>query len=147
MISVLLVDDHAIFLETLRFLLTKASDVQVVATALNGEEAIIQAQLYCPDVVVMDISMPGIGGIEATKQICVGCPSTRVTMLSTYDSPEYVQRSLQVGALGYVLKEMVGSDLLAAIRALYAGNQYFSEKIAGIVQQYGHQRGNESLPS
>ncbi|HSB66828.1 MAG TPA: response regulator transcription factor [Anaerolineales bacterium] len=147
MISVLLVDDHAIFLETLRFLLTKASDVQVVATALNGEEAIIQAQLYCPDVVVMDISMPVMDGIEATKQTYVHCPSTRVLVLSIYDNQEYVQRALQVGALGYVLKDMVGSDLLAAIRALYAGNQYFSEKIAGIAQQYGRQRGNESLPS
>jgi DNA-binding NarL/FixJ family response regulator len=68
-------------------------------------------------------------------------------MLSIYDSPEYVQRALQAGAFGYVLKDVVGEDLLAAIRALYAGDQYFSQKIAGIAEQHRPQGGNDSLPS
>lgn len=146
MITLLLVDDHPVFLETLRHLVSRASDIQVAATAFNGAEAVIQAQLFCPDVVVMDVSMPVMDGIESTKQIHVHCPSSRVVMLSIHDSPEYVQRALQAGALGYVLKDVVGDDLLAAIRALYAGNQYFSQKVADIAGQYRPFGGNDSLP-
>jgi DNA-binding NarL/FixJ family response regulator len=146
-ITVLLVDDHPVFLETLRFLISQANDIQVVASALDGVDAVIQAQLFCPDVVVMDVSMPVMDGIEATKQIRVHCLSSRVIMLSIYDSPEYVQRALKAGASGYVLKDVVGTDLLTAIRALYAGNQYFSQRIAAVAEQYKRRDGDESLPS
>lgn len=143
-ITVLLVDDHPVFLETLLSLFSGVSDIQVVATALNGAEAIVQAQLFCPDVIVMDVSMPVMAGIEATTQIRLHCPSCRVIMLSMYYSPEYVQRALQAGATGYVLKGVVASDLQAIIRAVYEGNQYFSQRIAGTVEQYRRQSGKDN---
>jgi len=145
-ITLLLVDDHPVFLETLRHLVSRTSDIQVAATAFNGAEAVIQSQLFCPDVVVMDISMPVMDGLEATKQVQIHCPSSRVVMLSIYDSPEYVQRALQAGAWGYVLKDVVGDDLLAAVRAIYGGKRYFSQKIAGIAEPYIPLDGKDGLP-
>lgn len=142
MITVLLVDDHAAFRKGLRYLVEATEDIQVVATAANGIEAVAQASLHCPDVAVIDISMPLMDGIEAARQIRTQCRHTRVMMLSIFDHKEYVQRALDVGAVGYVLKETIGHDLLAAIRALYRGGRYFSHKIAAIARQYMDQRGN-----
>jgi DNA-binding NarL/FixJ family response regulator len=142
MITVLLVDDHASVRKGLRYLLEATEDIRVVATASNGLEAVAQANLSCPDVAVMDISMPVMDGIEATRQICMHCRYTRVMMLSILDNPEYVQRALEVGARGFVLKETIGIDLLAAVRALYRGGRYFSAKIAIIAKQYMDQKGN-----
>lgn len=136
MITVLLVDDHISILKSLRFMLDAAEDIQVVAIASNGVEAVARAREHCVDVVVMDISMPLIDGIEATRQIREVCPNTRVTMLSIFDNPEYVQRALDVGAAGFVLKDSIGMDLLAAIRALSRGKRYFSKKIARIAENY-----------
>ena len=144
MITVLLVDDHASIRKSLRQLLEGTDDIQVLATASNGMEAISQASSHCPDVVVMDISMPLLDGMEATRQICQRCPLTRVMMLSMFDSPEYIQRALQVGALGYVLKDTVGDDLLIAIRVLSMGRQYFSQKIAGIAERLMNQEGKDT---
>ena len=141
MITVLLVDDHASVLKSLRYLLDATDDIRVIATAPSGFEAIAQANLYCPDVAVIDISMPLMDGIETTRQIRERCPHTRVMMLSIYDNPEYIQRSLTVGALGYVLKDTIGEDLLAAIRALYRGGRYFSQQVVGVAQKYMHQKG------
>jgi DNA-binding NarL/FixJ family response regulator len=92
----------------------------------------------------MDISMPVMDGIEATKQICVDCPKTRVLMISMHHSPNYIQRCLQAGALGYVLKDTAGDDLVAAVYSVYEGNRYFSLLIAGIAENYISQKGNES---
>ncbi len=147
MISVLLVDDHAIFLHTVCSIVTRASDMQVVAAVSSAEDAIAQAISHCPNVVVMDISMPAIDGIEATKRIYANCHSTRVLVLSGYDYAGYVQRALQAGAFGYVLKEDLASDLLTAIRAVHTGNRYFSKRVAGIAEQYTRQNRNESLPN
>src|SRR5262245_28410500 len=104
MIKVLLADDHTVVREGLRFILEASGDIKIISTASNGQEAVDQALLNCPDVVVMDISMPVMDGIEATKRINATCPGTYVVMLSMYDSPEYVQRALKAGAEGYVLK-------------------------------------------
>lgn len=144
MITVLLVDDHAYVRKGLRYLLEATNDIQVLATASNGVEAVAQASLHCPDVAVIDISMPLMDGIEATRQIRVRCPLTRVVMLSIFDHPEYVQRALEVGALGFVLKDTIGDDLLAAIHTLSMGRRYFSQKIAEIAEKYMNQRGNDS---
>jgi two-component system, NarL family, response regulator DegU len=144
MITVLLVDDHVSFLKSLRYMLESSEDMQVVATASNGGEAIARARLHCPDIAVVDISMPLMDGIEAARQIKELCRSTRVMMLSIYDNPEYVQRSLDVGATGFVLKDTIAKDLLPAIRALSMGKRYFSHKIAEIVQNYIQQKGNDS---
>ena len=139
MITVLLADDHASVRKSLRSLLETTDDIQVIATVSTGAEAIAQASFYNPDVAVLDLSMPLMDGIEATREIRVRCPLTRIMMLSIYDNAEYVQRALEVGAVGYVLKDMIGDDLLAAIRALYKGGRYFSQKIAEIAQKYINQ--------
>ena len=144
MISVLLVDDHASVRKALRYLLEATDDINVVATASSGAEAISQVSFYCPDVAIIDISMPQMDGIETTRQIHQNCQSTRVMMLSIYDNPEYVQRALQVGAVGFVLKDTISEDLLAAVRALYKGGRYFSHKVAEIAQRYIDQKWDDS---
>jgi DNA-binding NarL/FixJ family response regulator len=135
MITVLLVDDHAPIRNTLQYLIEKTDDIQVVATASSGIEAVAQARSGCPDTIIMDISMPEMDGIEATRQVLVHCPTTRVLMLSTYDRPDYIRSALEVGAKGYVLKDNVGNDLLEGIRTLSVGKHYFSQKIAEIAEK------------
>ncbi len=144
MISVLLVDDQAYVLKILRYLLETTDDIQVVATASNGVEAITRASSNCPDVVVMDVSMPLMNGIEAARQILLLCPRTRVLMLSIFETQEYIHRALDVGALGYILKDNASIDLLTGIRALFKGNLFFSKQIAGIAKKYLHGKGNDS---
>jgi DNA-binding NarL/FixJ family response regulator len=97
----------------------------------NGQEALEQARLHCPDVVVMDISMPIMSGIEATKHICEVCAHTKVAILSMHHTTEYVQRAIEAGAVGYLLKDSAGAELVAAIRALNEGKRYISKKVAG----------------
>jgi|SRR5215212_3040948 len=119
MITVLLVDDHTVLRDGLRFLLEAQGDIQIVGTASNGQEAVDQALLNCPDVVLMDISMPVMNGIEATKQICAFCKETKVAILSMHHTAEYRQRALEAGAAGYLMKDSAGTELVAAIRAMY----------------------------
>jgi DNA-binding NarL/FixJ family response regulator len=127
MIKVLLVDDHTVLRDGLRFLLEAEGDIQIVGTAGNGQEAVEQATIRCPDVVMMDISMPVMNGIEATKQICAVCENTKVVILSMYHTNDYIQRALDAGAAGYLLKDSAGAELVAAIRTLHAGKPYFSQ--------------------
>ena len=129
MIKVLLVDDHTVLRDGLRFLLEAEGDIQVIGTAANGQEAVDQATVRCPDVVMMDISMPVMNGIEATKLICALCENTKVVVLSMYHTNDYIQRALDAGAAGYLLKDSAGTDLIAAIRALHSGKSYFNQKI------------------
>lgn len=136
MIRILLADDHLIIRGILRQLLERTDNMEVVAVASNGEEAVAQAILHSPDVAVMDVSMPNMDGIKATEQIHAACPQTRVLMLSAYDAPYYIQRSLRAGAFGYVPKGEAVKDLVTAIRSLYAGNQFFSKPIAHAAESY-----------
>jgi len=133
MITVILADDHAVLRDGLRFLLEAAGDIQIISMAANGQEAVEQATLYCPDVIVMDISMPIMSGIEATKHICKICQNTKVAILSMHHTTEYIQRALEAGAVGYLLKDSAGAELVAAIRALYDGKRYLSQKVAGAI--------------
>jgi DNA-binding NarL/FixJ family response regulator len=136
MITVLIADDHMMVREVLRRLLERADDIQIVAMASNGQEAVEEAVLHCPNVAVMDFSMPIMDGVEATKQICARCPQTRVLVFSMYAAPWYIQRSIQAGALGYVLKDGVDIDLVIAVRSLHQGNRYYSKQIAEIAKRY-----------
>ena len=129
MITVLLADDHAMVRDGLRYILEAAGDIQIIALASNGKEAVAQVFTNCPDIAVIDISMPVMDGIEATRQILEVCPHTRVLTLSMYHTGDYVQRALDAGASGYVLKDAAGEELVGAVRRLHAGEQYFSQQI------------------
>jgi DNA-binding NarL/FixJ family response regulator len=138
MITVLLVDDHAYIRKGIRYLLEATHDLAVVETAANGVEAVAKARQHQPDVVILDISMPFMNGIEATKQICACCPGTQVLTLSIFPDEEYVRNALEAGARGYVLKEQIGDELVEAIRSIHSGGQFFSHKIAEIL--YPHKQ-------
>jgi DNA-binding NarL/FixJ family response regulator len=129
-ITVLLVDDHAVFRDGLRVLLEQSADIRVVGEAADGREAVELTQILGPDVVIMDITMRELNGIEATHLLRELCPATRVVMLSMHSNSEHVFRSLEAGATGFVLKESAGEEVAAAVRAVYAGHRYFSRAIA-----------------
>ena len=130
MITVLLADDHIMVRDGLRYILEAAGDIQIIAVASNGKEAVAHALERCPNVVVMDLSMPVMDGIEATKQILQICPHTRIVTLSMYHTAEYVQRALKAGAFGYVLKDAAGNELVEAVRSLHTGKRYLSPRVA-----------------
>ena len=136
MITVLLAEDHSFVLHGLCSLLEAAEDIQVVATASNGIEAIAQVRVSCPDVAVIDMSMPLMGGVDVIQHLRVHCPNSRGMILSLFDYPEYVRHALEAGALGYVLKDAVSEDLIAAVNALSKGNRYFTKKISWIAEQF-----------
>jgi len=129
-IKVFLADDHAVVRDGLRFLLGAQSDMTVVGDAADGREAVRQVKQLRADVVIMDIGMPGLNGIDATQQIHESFPSTRVIILSMYASTEHISRALQAGALGYVMKESAGKEVTDAIRSVHAGRVYLSKQIS-----------------
>jgi len=132
-IRTLLVDDHQMMRDGLRAILDKEPDVEVVGVADNGRTAFEKVQELFPAVVVMDIGMPGLNGIEATRKIKLACPTVKVIALSTYSDKRYVVEMLDAGASGYVLKIAASDDLLQAIRAVSDGKHYLSPDITGIV--------------
>jgi DNA-binding NarL/FixJ family response regulator len=129
-IRVLLADDHTLVREGIRLCLEALGDIAVVGEAANGREAVEQALELEPDVVLMDISMPILSGIEATAQIKKARPAVQVVGLSMYDDAEYVTRLLQAGASGYVLKRSAATELAAAVRAAHAGEAFLYPSIA-----------------
>ena len=130
MITVILADDHAILRDGLRYLLEAAGDIQILSMAANGQEAVEQAKQHCPDVIVMDISMPVMSGIEATRHIGEVCKHTKVAILSMHHTMEYIQRALEAGAVGYLLKDSAGAELVTAIRAVNDGKHYISKSVS-----------------
>jgi DNA-binding NarL/FixJ family response regulator len=129
-ISVLLADDHTVVRQGLRALLTAEEDIQIVGEAENGREAVQLVKKLLPNVVVMDIAMPVLNGLEATRQITRAVPSTKVLILSSYSDDEYVQQLTEAGAAGYMVKQTAATELLKAIREANRGNAYFSPSIA-----------------
>jgi NarL family two-component system response regulator LiaR len=120
-INVLLADDHIVVREGTRELLQRELDMEVVGEASDGEEAVSLVRKLKPDVVVMDIAMPKLNGIEATRQLKQFRPQTAVLVLTAYDNDQYIMALLEAGAAGYLLKNVRGSQLVEAIRAVYAG--------------------------
>jgi DNA-binding NarL/FixJ family response regulator len=132
-VRVLLAEDHTLVREGLRSLLDPQEGIEVVAEAETGTAAVARARELRPDVVVMDLNLPGIDGVEATKQIRGELPDTRVVVLSMHSTPEHVRPAIRAGAGGYLVKGSGLSDLIAAVRAVAAGNAFFSPEVAKIV--------------
>jgi DNA-binding NarL/FixJ family response regulator len=132
-IQVLLADDHAVVRDGLRFLLEAQGDISVVGNAANGREAVRKVKELKPDVVIMDIAMPELNGIEAAHQIHETCPATRVVILSMHAGTEHVRQALRAGAQGYLLKKSAGAEVADAVRLVHAGGSYLSPEIAGTV--------------
>jgi DNA-binding NarL/FixJ family response regulator len=129
-IRLLIVDDQVLFLESLStFLRNYAADIEVVGLARNGAEALEKAAALHPDIVLMDVHMPVMDGVEATGKLIAAHPRIRILILSTYDVDEYVRRALKLGAAGYLLKDISPTELIASIRALKAGAIQISPQV------------------
>lgn len=132
-IHVMLADDHTILREALRSVLEREADIEVVAEASNGLESLRTASEKKPDIVVMDIGMPDMGGIEVTRRLHAEQPSIRVLALSTFFDRHIVMQMLEAGASGYIAKSAGGDELLRGIREVAAGRTYLSPEIAAVV--------------
>ncbi|MDJ0865761.1 MAG: response regulator transcription factor [Myxococcota bacterium] len=133
MTRILLVDDHGIFLQGLRALLSQRPDVEVVGEVTEGRAALEVAAECRPDVVIMDLSMPGMNGMDATRQLVKRFPDTKVLCLSMHAESLFVEAALEAGAAGYLLKDCVLDELARAIRTVVSGRVYLSPAIAGTV--------------
>src|SRR5882672_9233466 len=129
-IKVLLADDHTVVRQGLRVLLETEQDITIVGEAETGRQALRLALKLLPDVVVMDVAMPLLNGLEATRQIMKEIPATRVLILSSYSDDEYVHQVTEAGAVGYLLKQTAAADLIRAIREASQGNAFFSPAIS-----------------
>jgi two-component system NarL family response regulator len=135
-IRVLLVDDHSIVRQGLATIINRDPDMTVIAQAEDGQQAIDLFREYQPDVTLMDLRMPHVGGVAAITAICAEFKSARIMVLTTYDSDEDIYRGLQAGAKGYLLKETKPKELLNAIRNIHSGQQYIPPEVgAKLVQR------------
>ncbi len=143
-IRVLMVDDHAILREGLRALLSYYEDVEVVGEAQDGGEALTRVSELLPDVVLMDIAMPGMNGLEATRLIHAQYPQTHVLILTQHEDPQYVVPLLQAGASGFVTKRALGTDLINALRVVAKGETFLFPTAATTVVDEIRRRGEDA---
>ncbi len=130
-IRVLLVDDQVLFIESLKTVIQhSADDIRVVGIARNGEEAVRGVEEHSPDIVVMDVRMPVMDGVKATAEILARRPAVRIIMLTTFEDDEYVKDALELGAAGYLLKDIPPEELVSAIRAVHGGAVLIAPKVA-----------------
>ncbi len=120
----MIVDDHGILLSGIYLLLAKVEEWEIIGTASSGEEAVEKANLWKPDLILMDISMPGMSGIEATKQIKETFPSIKILMLTMFSEEDYLKKALKAGASGYVLKKALDTELISAVKTVLQGDPY-----------------------
>jgi len=130
-IKILIADDHPVVREGLSAMLNKQPDIEVVGEAQNGREAIEKTRESRPDVVLMDLRMPEVDGVEAMRQISATNPETRFIVLTTYDNDEYIFKGIEAGARAYLLKDSPREDLFTAIRAVYRGESLIQPAVAG----------------
>jgi DNA-binding NarL/FixJ family response regulator len=132
-ITVFLAEDHRMVREGFRLLIETQPDIKVVGEAGNGRETVRQVVKLTPDVVLMDIEMPELNGIEATQQICEACPTTQAIILSMYSTSQHISRAFKAGARGYILKESAGEDVIKAIRTVHSGKIFLCNEISEVV--------------
>ena len=137
MVRLIIVDDHALVRDGLRARLSVVPHLQVVGEAASGAEALALADADAPDLMLVDVGMRGMNGIELATELRRSHPNVKVLMLSMYDNREYVLSAIRAGARGYVLKESPTEEILAAISAVCAGGNYFSAQVANMVAQVG----------
>jgi DNA-binding NarL/FixJ family response regulator len=144
-IRIFLVDDHSVLRDGLRALLESAEDMEVIGEASDGREALRGIESLKPDIAVMDISMPEMGGIEAAEIAQERCPGVKVIMLSMVSDAETIFRALRAGASGYLLKSSAGREVVQAVRAVHGGKRYLSDKVtASMVESYGREQQEKS---
>lgn len=136
-VRILIADDHAMIRKGLRMTLEIHEDLTVAGEAVNGREALAQVEELGPDVVIMDISMPELNGIEATRLICQRQPGVKVLIFSMHYSSEHCFRALSSGARGYILKESAGEEIVAAVRSVMRGRLYFGAGVANPLEKAG----------
>ena len=139
-ITVLLCDDHTVVRAGLRLLLEAAEDIEVVGEVENGRRVVSEAKRLLPDVVLLDLSMPLLNGMEAARQMAKEVPSAKVLILSAFSDDQYVQHAVEAGVAGYLMKETAGNDLLQAVREVAKGNAYFSPPVARRLLKRSHQK-------
>jgi len=132
-IRVMIVDDHAILRAGLRMLVNAQADMEVVSEAPDGEKAIQEVKEKRPDVTLLDLTMPRVGGMKALQEIARNCHETRVLVLTMHDDPAYLRSALAAGASGYLLKRAVDAELLAAIRAVHHGGIFVDPRLASVL--------------
>lgn len=136
-LRVLIVDDHPMVAEGIQSILESYEDIDVVATLTNGQDAVDQTAALAPDVVLMDLNMPKMGGLSATEQILERSPRTRILILSMHDSPEYISTALSHGAMGYVLKDVPTDEIKLAIDTVMTGQRYLCTGARGSLEPKG----------
>src|SRR5437016_9399559 len=145
-ITVMLAEDHTIVRQGIRTLLEAEKDLNVVGEADNGRQAVQMAKRLRPDVIVMDIGMPSLNGLEATRQISRQIPKSKVVVLSSYSDDEYVQQLTAAGATGYLIKQTAAQDLVMAIREAKKGNAFFSPAISRRLLEHYRQAATKGEP-
>jgi two-component system, NarL family, response regulator NreC len=147
-IRVMIVDDHAILRAGLKMLVNAQADMEVVSEAPDGEKAVRTARETRPDVALLDLTMPRVGGMQVLQQMTRNCTETRVLVLTMHDDPAYLRSALAGGASGYLLKRAVDAELLAAIRAVYRGGIFLDPRLANVlVQDVLKKRGRKAGPA
>jgi DNA-binding NarL/FixJ family response regulator len=144
--TVLLADDHALVRDGLRALIERNADMKVIGEAGDGQDAVAETRQLQPDAVVMDIAMPVVDGVAATRRIKQECPGTKVLILSMYLRSDHIRSAFDAGADGYVLKECAGAEVMEALRALRAGRRYLSHRVTETVLEERLLRGGNATP-
>jgi len=134
-IRVMIADDHAILRAGLRMLVNAQADMEVVSEAPDGEQAVQVARETRPDVALLDLTMPRVGGMKALQEMVRGCSEVRVLVLTMHDDPAYLRSALAAGACGYLLKRAVDAELIAAIRAVHRGGIFVDPRLANVLVQ------------
>jgi two-component system, NarL family, response regulator NreC len=147
-IRVMIVDDHAILRAGLRMLVNAQADMEVVSEASDGEKAVQEVRETKPDVTLLDLTMPRVGGMKALQEIARNCRETRVLVLTMHDDPAYLRSALAAGASGYLLKRAVDAELISAIRAVHRGGIFVDPRLASIlVQDVLEKKGTKAGPT